>query len=70
MRSTEPQSLAEITEDDFLAFEEIRQSGICNMLSPQVQGLAGISKSAHLGIMRHYTELKRKYLPKMTEATP
>ncbi len=45
----------------FEAYEEIRQSGITNMMSPDVQNLAGISKETHFAIMSHYTELCDKY---------
>ena len=53
--------LEDIALEDFEAYEEIRQSGITNMMSPDVQDLAGISKETHLAIMRHYTELCDKY---------
>ena len=53
--------LEDITFEDFQAYEEIRQSGITNMMSPDVQDLAGISKKTHLAIMKYYTELCDKY---------
>ncbi len=53
--------LEDIALEDFEAYEEIRKSGILNMMSPQVQDLAGISKETHLAIVEYYTELCDKY---------
>lgn len=50
-----------VTEDDFAKYEELRQWGIVNMLSPQVCGLAGIDKETHLAIIEHYKELCAKW---------
>jgi len=53
--------LEDITKEDFQAYEEVRQSGITNMLSPDVQDLADISKEVHAAIMEHYSELCVKW---------
>ncbi len=53
--------LEDITMEDFQAYEEVRQSGVTNMLSPDVQDLAGISKETHAAIMEHYGELCTKW---------
>ena len=53
--------LEDITIDDFQAYEEVRQSGVTNMLSPDVESLASISKEVHLAILEHYSELCAKW---------
>ena len=53
--------LKDITLEDFQAYEEVRQSGVTNMLSPDVQDLADISKEVHLAIMERYGELCTKW---------
>lgn len=50
-----------VTQDDFSAYEGIRQSGLVNMLSPQVRELADIDKETHLAIIEHYKELCAKW---------
>lgn len=51
----------EVTRDDFKAYEEIRQSGVTNMMSPDVQTLAGITRAVHLTIIEQYAELLEKW---------
>ncbi len=51
----------EITQEDFQAYEEVRQSGVTNMMSSDVQYLAGISKEVHRLIMENYTDLCKKW---------
>ena len=53
--------LEDITMGDFQAYEEVRQSGVTNMLSPDVQDLADISKEVHVAIMEHYVKLCAKW---------
>ena len=53
--------LQDITMDDFQAYEGVRESGVTNMLSPDVQDLAGISKEVHAAIMKHYSALCAKW---------
>ncbi len=53
--------LKDITMDDFQAYEEVRQSGITNMLSPDVQELADINKETHVAIIKYYGELCTKW---------
>ena len=52
---------ADITQEDFQAYEEVRQSGATNMLSPEIQELAGISREAHVAIIKHYGKLCAKW---------
>jgi hypothetical protein len=52
-----------ITKDDFLAYEDVRVSGVTNMFAvTTVMGLAGLTKEQILEIMENYSELKEKYL--------
>ena len=46
-----------VSKEDFAAYEEVRQSGVVNMLSSQVRDLAGISRETHLAIIKQYEEL-------------
>lgn len=50
-----------ISQEDFAAFEEVRTSGVVNMLDPQVCELAGFDREIHTGILKHYGELCRKW---------
>lgn len=50
-----------VTKADFTAYERVRQSGLVNMWSPQVEDLAGISKEVHLAIIDQYDALNTKW---------
>jgi len=39
-------------------FEEVRQSGVVNMMSPQVRDLCDITRDEHLFIIENYSALK------------
>ena len=54
----EPQN---ISKEDFAAYERIRQSGVLNMMSPQVQELADIDRDTHWAIIKHYPALCAKW---------
>ena len=52
----------ELTEDDFQAYEDVRQSGVTNMfMLPTVMSLSGLTKQQILCIMENYSELCLKY---------
>ena len=53
--------LEDISFEDFQAYEEIRSRGEVNMLSPQVQTLAGISEKTQYAIVTHYSALCYKF---------
>ena len=53
--------LEDISIEDFQAYEEVRTSGVTNMLSSQVRELAGIDKDTHAAIMKHYSALFAKW---------
>lgn len=54
-------ALADITKEDFQAYEDVRQSGIVNMYDSCVQALANITRETHIAIIEHYGELNDKW---------
>ena len=54
-------NIEDITKEDFEAYESVRKSGMVNMISSQVQDFAGIDKETHLAIMKHYSDLDKKW---------
>jgi hypothetical protein len=54
-----------VTKEQFLKFEEVRQSGVTNMWDlPVVCHLTGLGREVVLAIMHNYSDLKDKYMPK------
>ncbi|KKN75223.1 hypothetical protein LCGC14_0382220 [marine sediment metagenome] len=53
--------LADITKEDFQAYEGVRQSGVVNMHDNRVQILASISVDVHVAIIEHYDALNKKW---------
>jgi hypothetical protein len=51
----------EVTREDFEAYEEVRQSGVTNMLGTDVEALAGIDRDTHHAILRNYGDLCDKW---------
>jgi hypothetical protein len=51
----------EVTKEEFQRFEEVRVSGVVNMLDSRVTKLAGISRDAHVAIIGQYEELMVKF---------
>ena len=51
----------EVSKDEFDRYVRVQKSGITNMVSPDVQGLADISKDVHMAILQNYSELSDKY---------
>ena len=52
-----------ITKEQFLAYEDVRVSGVTNMWAVNVVSeLSGLEREEILYIMKHYSELKAKYL--------
>ena len=50
-----------ITREDFEAYEEVRQEGMYNMLSPNAILMSGLDKKTYLEILQNYSELKEKF---------
>ena len=52
----------EITQEDFEAYEDVRQSGVTNMFNTSVvSDYSGLSRDKIISIMSHYSDLKLKY---------
>jgi len=55
--------MSEVTEEEFLAYEDVRESGVTNMFAiDTVMALSGLDRVTILTIIRHYSELADKYL--------
>ena len=51
-----------VTEEEFEAYEDVRESGVTNMFDVKmVESLSGLSKGTIMSIMKNYGELKDKY---------
>ena len=54
--------MEKITQEQFEAYEDVRESGITNMFDVKmVESLSGLEKEQIMTIMQHYGELKDKY---------
>ena len=52
----------EITQDDFNAYEDVRQSGVTNMFDVStVSDYSGLNRKQIIAIMQNYQELYDKY---------
>jgi len=57
--------IMEITKEQFMRYEAVRQSGVTNMWDTRrVARLARLARVTVLEIIKHYPELKAKYLEK------
>ena len=50
-----------VTKEDFEAFEEVREEGMYNMMSPNAIRMSGLDKSTYLEILSNYSKLKEKF---------
>ena len=54
--------MVEITQEQFEAYEDVRESGVTNMFDVKTVGeLSGLDKEQIMTIMKSYGELKEKY---------
>ena len=52
----------EITQEDFEAYEDVRESGVTNMLALNVvSDYSGLSRDKILSIIKNYSVLREKY---------
>ena len=52
----------EITQEDFEAYEDVRESGVTNMFNTAVvSDYSGLSRDKIISIMQNYSALKQKY---------
>jgi len=55
-------NMGNITQDDFQAYEDVRQSGVTNMFAVStVSDYSGLSKDKIVSIMKNYSALNEKY---------
>ena len=51
-----------ITQDEYQAYEDVRQSGVTNMFAVStVSDYSGLSKDKIMSIIKNYSALKDKY---------
>ena len=51
-----------ITQDEFDAYEEVRESGVTNMFNVSVvSDYSGLSRQQIMAIIKNYSELNEKY---------
>ena len=54
--------MSNITQDDFNAYERVRESGVTNMFNVSVvSDYSGLRRDQIMEIMTNYSELKEKY---------
>ena len=54
--------MSNITQEDFDAYEDVRQSGVTNMFNTSVvSDYSGLSRDKIVSIMQNYSALKDKY---------
>ena len=54
--------MTEITQEQFEAYEDVRESGVTNMFDVKTVGqLSGLEKEQIMKIMTDYGKLKEKY---------
>ena len=54
--------MGNITQEDFQAYEDVRQSGVTNMFAVStVSDYSGLSKDKIVNIMKNYSALRSKY---------
>tara|TARA_R100001015_G_C4588022_1_gene143789 strand:- start:637 stop:807 length:171 start_codon:yes stop_codon:yes gene_type:complete len=51
----------EVSKEEFERYVRVQESGMVDMISPDVQDLADISKDVHKAILKNYSELEDKY---------
>ena len=51
-----------VSEDDFLEYEDIRQSGLYNMFDPRAREMSELSRSTWVAIITHYDTLHKMYI--------
>ena len=52
----------EITQDDFQAYEDVRESGVTNMFNTSVvSDYSGLGRDKIVSIMQNYSALKDRY---------
>ena len=50
-----------VTEEMFDRYEQVRESGAFNMLSPDAIAMSGLDKDAYICIIENYDELRTRF---------
>ena len=50
-----------ITKDEYLAYENVRESGVYNMFDSRAIALSGLHKERYIEIMKRYDELTKRF---------
>ena len=54
--------MGNITQEDYQAYEDVRESGVTNMLALNVvSDYSGLSRDKILSIIKNYSALRKKY---------
>ena len=53
--------MKDITKDEYLAYENVRESGIYNMFDSRAIDLTGLHKGKYIEIMKRYDELTKQF---------
>ena len=54
--------MGNITQEDYQAYEDVRESGVTNMLALNVvSDYSGLSRDKILSIIKNYSALREKY---------
>lgn len=53
--------VTDVSKEDFMAYEGIRESGMYNMFDPRARDMAGLDRKVWATIIHHYDELCELY---------
>jgi hypothetical protein len=54
-------NLVNVTQDDFEMYEDVRTSGLFNMLDARARNMSGLSKPVYFAIITNYSLYKEKF---------
>ena len=54
-------TLEQITAGEFESYEDVRQSGLYNMVDQRAQLLSALDKETYLAVIKHYYALAAKW---------
>lgn len=54
-------NMIEITQEDFLQYKKVQESGMFNMFDPQARQMTNLSKEQWVKIMKEYKKLNESW---------
>tara|TARA_R100000655_G_scaffold29559_4_gene59768 strand:+ start:4323 stop:4541 length:219 start_codon:yes stop_codon:yes gene_type:complete len=54
-------NMVEVTQEDFLEYKRVQQSGMYNMFDPQARQMTNLSKEQWVKIMQEYKKLNEAW---------